>query len=612
MSQHEDKKDPSGSVLNLDVRLLAQIQTARIEIIFTICLGALSGIVLVVQAWLLSEIISQVFLESAGLPDVATYLVFLLALAIVKSGLTWASNVTAGRGAGRVKKSLREKLAGHLVRLGPTFIHQEHTGDITNTITEGVEALHAYVADYLPQVALAGLVPLTVLAVVFPLDPLTGVILLVTAPIIPVFMWLIGSLARSVTEKQWSQMSRFSAHFLDILQGLATLKALGQSSAEANDVAKVADQYRQTTMNVLRVTFLSALVLEMAATISTAVIAVQVGLRLLDGNLVFQQAFFILLLAPEFYQPLRKLGSSFHAGIKGVTAAGSIFDLLDKPAPAIRVESTPGEITVPKGDIVFSDVFFAYDEGKRPALNDLSLQIRAGSCLALVGPSGAGKSTVAHLLLRFIEPDRGEITIDGVRLQDIPLPAWREQVAWVSQNPYLMNGTIHENIALGLKDSQQNDRLAGVENDRIVQAAKQAHAHEFIESLPQGYQTAIGERGAQLSGGQAQRIALARAFIKDSPIIIMDEATANLDSEQENMIQDSLEALFAGRTVLVIAHRLNTIVNAGRIVVVAGGRLMETGTYHELVQRDGLFSRLDRAFVYGERPDWQDLLQVQP
>ncbi|MBN1314117.1 MAG: thiol reductant ABC exporter subunit CydD, partial [Anaerolineales bacterium] len=487
MSRILEGSEPPGSFFNLDGRLLAQARTARTELIATIGLGSISGICQVYQAWFLSKIVNLAFLESAGLQELMPYIGSLAALALFKAGLTWGTHLTAGRAAGRVKKTLRDQMADHLIELGPPFVHQERTGELSNTATEGIEALTGYISEYLPQVALAALVPLTVLMFVFPLDPLTGVIMIVTAPLIPIFMWLIGSVAKSITQKQWLETSLMSAHFLDMLQGLATLKALGNSSSQALSIGRVANQYRQVTMNVLKVTFLSALVLEMAATISTAVIAVQIGLRLMRGSLVFQPAFFILLLAPEFYQPLRKLGARFHAGMAGITAAGRIFQFLEKPAVSI-ISPVECEEPVPMGDICFTDVNFAYEKGRRPALKNYSLKIDRGRHVALVGPTGAGKSTVAHLLLRFIEPDRGEIFVGKKKLQEIPISAWREQVAWVSPKPYLFNGTVLDNIGLGLKGFQEKDPGPS-DFERIEWAARQAHAYDFIKQLPQGYHT---------------------------------------------------------------------------------------------------------------------------
>ena len=599
--------------MKLDRRLLRRAQTAQGPLALTIGLGAGGGVVVVAQAYLLSLAVSQVFLGGSTLSGVMSLLVAFLLLSLVRAGFTWGAEAAADRVASRVKHDLRARLTAHLLDLGPAYARGERSGELANTAVEGIEALDAYFRQYLPQLALAALVPLTVLLFVFPLDWVSGLIMLLTAPLIPVFMILIGSLAESLTRRQWTSLSRMSAHFLDVLQGLTTLKLLGRSREQLQVIAQISDQFRGATMGVLRVTFLSALVLEMVATISTAVVAVQIGLRLLYGHLSFQQGFFVLLLAPEFYLPLRMLGARFHAGMQGVAAAQRIFEVLETPAPgdagppagqpAARQDrelerdgiSFPGDRPLPfpaRLNIRFSGVHYAYDDGQRPALNGLSFDLPHGEPVALVGPSGAGKSTVAYLLLRFLEPDRGTITVGGRPLHELPPAAWREQVAWVPQNPYLFHGTVAENIHLAHPDASR---------DQVERAARQASAHGFVEALPQGYDTVIGEHGARLSGGEAQRIALARAFLKDAPLLILDEATANLDPEIEALVQEAMARLLPGRTALIIAHRLSTVYRASRIVVVDQGQLAEEGTHAGLMQQGGLYRRLVGAYGTGVR-----------
>ena len=576
--------------MRLNKRLVAQARRARAALVLTVAQGLLVGIVMVGQAWLLSRVVSQVFLGGQGLEEVAAFLGAFLLLSLVRAALVWGRSLSANAVAARVKLDLRQRVTAHLLALGPAYARGERTGELTNTVVEGIEALDAYFREYLPQVALAALVPLTVLIFVFPLDWLSGLVLLLTAPLIPVFMALIGNRADALTKRQWTSLSRMSAHFLDVLQGLTTLKLFGRSREQVATIARISDQYRQTTMGVLRVAFLSALVLELVATISTAVVAVQIGLRLLYGELSFEAGFFVLLLAPEFYLPLRMLGTRFHAGMEGVAAAQRIFDVLDTPVPASHAVSAvaagpagPGSMT-----ISFSSVDFAYDEGRRPALTGLSFGIEPGETVALVGPSGAGKSTVAFLLLRFLEPDRGLILVDGQPLPEIPLHEWRMQVAWVPQNPYLFYGTVADNIGLGCAEASR---------DQVVWAARQAHADGFIERLPLGYETPLGERGARLSGGEAQRVALARAFLRDAPLVILDEPTANLDPGVEDLVQESMARLLQGRTALLIAHRLNTVYRADRILVMDKGRLVEQGAHAALLGQQGLYRQLVGAYL---------------
>ena len=581
--------------MNLDPRLVREARTVRLWLALTVGLGVLGGIATVLQARTLSRIVSQVFLQSRTLLGVGTLLVALLIIAVTRAGLIWAGEVTAHRVASQVKRDLRAKFFSHVLSLGPAYARAERSGELVNTAVEGIESLDAFFSQYLPQLALTVLVPITFLVLVFPLDVLSGLVLLLTAPIIPVFMLLIGSLADSLTRKQWETLSRMSAHFLDVLQGLTTLKLFGRAKEQVQVIAEISDRFRDTTLGVLRVAFLSALVQEMVATISTAIVAVEIGLRLLYGRMSFEQALFILILAPEFYLPFRLLGTRFHASVSGVTAARRIFEVLETPRQGEGERGREGDkeskISWSPGRLVslsLTDVYYAYDDGQRPALNGVSFTIEQGQRVALVGPSGAGKSTVAQLLLRFIEPQRGEIRVNGTRLSEVPASEWRRQVAWVSQNPYLFNMSVADNIRLARPH-------AGM--DEIVRVAQLAHAHEFVEALPQGYDAVIGERGARLSGGQAQRIALARAFLKDAPLLILDEATSNLDPETEALLQEATERLMQGRMTLVIAHRLSTVYRADKIVVMGSGRVVEAGTHPALMQQDGVYRKL--VLVYG-------------
>ncbi len=572
--------------MNIDRRLLRRTRDTRKEFYLTVGLGFLGGVFTVLQAWFLSNTVDGAFLQRRALRALLPVILLLVGAIAARSITVWGSEVAASRMAAKVKLALRDRLFAHIVSLGPAYVHGERTGELTNTIVEGIEALDAYFSQYIPQLALAALIPATVLVFVFPLDSLSGAVMLVTVPVIPVFMVLIGSIADQLTKRQWESLSRMSAHFLDVLQGLTTLKILGRGRDQIQVIAMISDRFRRATLGVLRVAFLSALVLELAATISTAVVAVEVGLRLLYGHLEFRQAFFVLLLAPEFYLPLRLLGARFHAGMSGVAAAKRIFQVLETPLPPPpeKVRPLPARL---RFDIRFSGVSYAYQGGDRPALECVTFRIPHGKRTALVGPTGAGKSTVASLLLRFISPDAGRITVDGIPLEEVSRREWLSLVGWVPQTPYLFHGTVVENIRMARPDADMDD---------VIRAAKLAHAHEFVVEFPQGYDTLIGERGARLSGGQAQRVALARAFLKDAPFLILDEATSNLDPEVESLIQDAMERLMRGKTVLVIAHRLNTVRRADVIVVLDHGRVVETGAHGDLLRRGGLYARLVSAY----------------
>ncbi|NPV67261.1 MAG: thiol reductant ABC exporter subunit CydD [Anaerolineae bacterium] len=574
--------------MNLDRRLLRLLRGERPRLALTVGLGVLGGVLLVLQARVLSRAIAGVFLGGQTLVEVTPLLLALAGLALARAGVAWLSVSAADALAGRIKQALRSALYSHLLALGPAYTGGERSGELVAAALQGVEELDAYFRDYLPALVLAALVPLTFLAFILPLEPLSGLVLLLTAPLIPFFMVLIGALARGVTRRQWQTLSRMSAHFLDALQGLTTLKLFGRSRRQVEVIASISDRWRATTLGVLRVAFLSALTLELIATLSTAIVAVEIGVRLLYGLLDFEGALFVLVLAPEYYLPLRTLGVRFHAGISGVTAAVRIFDILETPAVASAPSLTVPSRSVPQRMcIAFNDIRYAYDGGRRVALDGVTFMVEPGQQVALVGPSGAGKSTIAALLLRFIAPDSGTITVDGVPLAAIAADVWRARLAWVPQQPYLFNTSILENIRLG---------RPGATPDEVIFAARQAGADDFICALPDGYATVIGERGARLSGGQAQRIALARAFLRDAPLLILDEPTAHLDAESEALVEEAIGRLLRGRTALIIAHRLHTVARADRIIVLDEGRVIESGSHAELRAAGGLYSRLLAAY----------------
>lgn len=589
--------------MKLDRRLLQLVRSSRFGLFLTVTLGIGAGLLTILQARWLSRVISGVFLENQTLRESSPYLVLILGLMLMRAMASWGSEVAAASIAYKIKTRLRERLYVHLQELGPEFTRGERSGELINTAVEGIESLDAYFSQYLPQLLMAALVPLSILVFVFPLDLLSGLVLLFTAPLIPIFMVLIGNLADSLSKNQWQSLSRMSAYFLDVLQGLTTLKILGQSREQIKVIASLSDRFRETTMQVLRVAFLSALALELITTLSTAIVAVEIGLRLLytkpESGLLgigFEQAFFILLLAPEFYLPLRMLGTRFHAAMAGVTAAGRIFEILPQPSsanyhsnsPEHRRAETRQTETSTEGSppsIEFSAVHYAYSDG-RTALDNVSFSLPAGKITALVGVSGSGKSTIAHLLLRFLQQKQGNILVDHIPLTDIPKEAWLGKVAWVPQNPYLFNQSVANNIRLGNPHASMTD---------VTSAAKQAGAHQFITALPNGYDTLIGERGTWISAGEAQRIALARAFLKNAPVIILDEASANLDPRIEAQLVRGFQQLMQNRTVLIIAHRLATVVSSDQILVLEKGRLIQVGTHASLADRDGQYQQLIRA-----------------
>ncbi|MGI8450576.1 MAG: thiol reductant ABC exporter subunit CydD [Streptosporangiaceae bacterium] len=567
----------------IDPRLLRHAAAARGYLVLTVVLGLATTALILGQAGLLARALAAPA-AGIGVAALAGTLGLLLAVLAARAAAAYGGGLAALRAAAAVKSQLRRKLTAHVLRLGPAWLGGQRTGEITTLSTKGLDALDPYFARFLPQLVLAVLVPVAVLVRVGLADWISALVIAVTLPVIPVFGVLIGLQTRAQTERQWQLLARLGGHFLDVVEGLPTLKLFGRAQAQTAVIREVTDAHRHATMRTLRVAFLSALVLELSAAIATALVAVEVGLRLLAGHLPYQTALLVLLLTPEVYLPLRAVGLQFHASMEGVTAAGRACEILDTPLPGVPLLKTSPEAPAGRGPgsgppapadlrrdlILLNGTSLVYPGRDAPALDRVSFVIRPGERIALTGPSGAGKSPLLALLLRFAAPTGGRVEAGpagapGTDIAAFDMAAWRRQIAWVPQRPYLFDGPVASNIALGRPDASPAD---------IAEAATLAGAAEFIGSLPEDYRTPLGERGARLSAGQRQRIALARAFLQDAPLLLLDEPVAHLDPLTARMITATIEQLMAGRTVVLITHGLGWAAGADRTLFPDDGRLV--------------------------------------
>jgi ATP-binding cassette, subfamily C, bacterial CydD len=558
--------DNPGPPARTSRRLLRYARAARGYLACTVVLGLVTTALLLAQASFLAHALAAAA-RGVGVRALAGTMIALLLVLVGRAAAAWASEAAALRAAAVVKSRLRRELAEHALRLGPSWLTGQQTGELTTLATRGLDALDAYFARYLPAALLGAIVPLVVLARVTAADWISGVVIAATLPLIPVFAVLVGMYTKDRTERQWRLLARLGGHFLDVAEGLPTLKVFGRAKAQADVIEAVTGEHRTATMAALRVTFLSALVLELAAALATALVAVEVGLRLLAGHLGYETALLVLLLTPEAYLPLRNLGAQFHASAEGTAAAARVLQVLDTPLPRQRVGEEHRPVAAPDPSaqpIELNAVTVCYPGRTEPALNQVTVTIEAGEFVAVAGPSGAGKSSLLGLLLLFTEPTSGRVAVGGADLTEVTAAAWRRRVAWVPQRPYLFAGTVAENIALG---------DPGAAPEAIARAARLAGAEEFIADLPGGYAARLGERALNLSAGQRQRLALARAFLRDAPLLLLDEPTAHLDPVTAGEIAAVVEVLAAGRTVLLVTHDERQLARADRVLTLDRGWL---------------------------------------
>ncbi|MGW0418579.1 thiol reductant ABC exporter subunit CydD [Streptomyces sp. NPDC003015] len=538
----------------IDPRLLRYTRATRRFLVAVVGLGGIGALLVIAQAMLVAEIVVGAFQHGLAIAGLRTPLLLLAAVAVGRGLVAWLTELAAHRASAAVKSELRGRLLERATALGPGWLSGQRTGSLVALATRGVDALDDYFARYLPQLGLAVVVPVAVLARIVTEDWVSAAIIVGTLPLIPVFMMLIGWATQSRMDRQWRLLSRLSGHFLDVVAGLPTLKVFGRAKAQAESIRRITGEYRQATMRTLRIAFISSFALELLSTLSVALVAVTIGMRLVHGEMHLYDGLVILILAPEAYLPLRQVGAQYHAAAEGLAAAEEIFAVLETPVPA------SGTAAVPAGALAFEQVTVRYPGRAGDAVTNVSFEVAPGETVALVGPSGAGKSTLLNVLLGFVRPTEGRVRIGGTDLAEVDLEEWRSRIAWVPQRPQLFAGTIAENVRLARPDA---DEAA------VQRALADAGALGFVEALPLGADTVLGEDGAGLSAGQRQRLALARGFLADRPVLLLDEPTAALDGATEAEVVAAVRRLAAGRTVLLVVHRPALLGVADRVVRLA-------------------------------------------
>ncbi|MDV5147030.1 thiol reductant ABC exporter subunit CydD [Streptomyces sp. SBC-4] len=549
----------------IDPRLLRYARATRFFLAAVVVLGLAGAALVIAQAMLIAEIVVGAFQKGLAVSDLTTSLLLLAAVAVARGVVSWLTELAAHRASAAVKSELRGRLLARAAALGPGWLSGQKAGSLIALATRGVDALDDYFARYLPQLGLAVVVPVAVLARIVTEDWVSAAIIVVTLPLIPLFMILIGWYTQARMDRQWKLLSRLSGHFLDVVAGLPTLKIFGRAKAQAESIRAITSEYRQATMRTLRIAFISSFALELLATLSVALVAVTIGMRLVHGELDLYTGLVILILAPEAYLPLRQVGAQYHAAAEGLAAAEEIFEVLEQPVREGGTGTVPGSVR-----LELDRVTVRHAGRAEPALDAATLTVEPGETVALVGPSGVGKSTLLDVVLGFVAPEEGaSVRVGGEDLATLDLESWRSRIAWVPQRPYLFAGTIAENVRLARPDAS---------DEAVREALRDAGADGFVAGLPEGLDTPLGEDGAGLSAGQRQRLALARAFLADRPLLLLDEPTAALDGETEAGVVDAVRRLAAGRTVLLVVHRPALLAVADRVVSLIPTAAREAGS----------------------------------
>jgi ATP-binding cassette subfamily C protein CydD len=563
----------------------------------TVIFGLLTGFSLIVQAYLISTILHGIIILELPKSQFSNEFLCLLALIPVRALLAFARERSCFEAGKRLRLQIRRAVLDKLTELGPAFIKGKPAGSWASIVLEQVEDLHDFYARYLPQMLLAGFIPLTILVVVFPLNWAAGLILLCTAPLIPIFMIFVGRGAADANRKSFSALAKLSGHFMDRLKGLNTLKLFNRGEAEGEEIETASESLRKKTMSVLRIAFLSSAVLEFFGAVSIAVLAIYFGFSLLgelnfgDYNAGFSlfAAMFVLMLAPEFYQPLRDMGAHYHAKAQAIGAAEELMNLLEYKVEisaqtrlSTEKNNTPKTLNWDAGVQIIARDFTVHSHSGIALVGPLSFRLNNGQHMAVVGPSGAGKSSLLNGLLGFL-PYQGSLTINGVELNELAVAQWREHLAWLGQDPQLFHGSVRDNVAMANPD---------MDDDTVRTLLAKAKILDFVDQQVLGLDYPIGEQMAGVSVGQAQRIALARALGQDAQLFLLDEPTASLDRHSEQAVLSALHVAMAASSCLMVTHRLDQLEQMDTVLVLDKGAIVQQGDFSELNNMQGLFKQM--------------------
>ncbi len=536
--------------------------------------AVLTGFTILVQMYSLSVLIDAAFLKDWNTETYYPFILLLFGAVVVRAILAWSDKRLGMKLAITQKTGYRKRFLHKIHEIGPVRLKNEMAGELIGVQLNGIEKLDDFFSLYVPSAIRMGTIPIIIFGLVMWLDWPSGLVLMITGPLIPIFMYLIGTKAGDKIREQWSSFRRMNAHFLDTIQGMDTLKLFGREKSAGRSINNVSRVFRTTTMRVLKVAFLSGMVLELAASVSTAVVAVEVGVRLIEGMIGFQLGLFVLLLAPEFYLPFRSFGSAHHAGMEGAEAGARLFEILDENTEhSAKPDAGNVEVPSPPFIIHLNELRFSYPDSKSEVLKGVNLELKPGEVHTLTGASGEGKSTILNILGKLLHPDDGKILVNGISLNELDSAKWRDLISYLPQFPHFFSGTIADNIRLGNQEASDQE---------VTEAAELALAHPFILNLPDGYNTNLGEGGLNLSGGERQRLAMARVFLNKSPIYLLDEPGNFLNEELEELLLHSIKKLSKEKVVLVASHQPRTILASDRLSILSDGIVSESGSPDDL------------------------------